>query len=104
MSFTGNEEHEIDLETASEWTANYRAGITSGDTIAHYFGKNYIKDIFSQEGCVGMRIYYAIDGEGAKQLIITGVDGNGDDLYNGLLAEYAMRSPPFSGVANDLNS
>lgn len=104
MSFTGTENHSISLSTASEWTANYRAIITPGDTIAHFFGKEFIQELLDQEECVGMRIYYALDEDGKKQLIISGVKANEDDLYNGLLAEKAARTPPFGGAANPLNS
>lgn len=104
MSFTGNENHDFPLDQASEWTANYRATISPGETIAHYFGKQAIQDIFDQEGCVGMRIYYALDNNGAKQLIITGVNSAGNDLYQGLLAERSLKCPAACSAANPLNS
>ncbi len=101
---TGNEDHEFPLSTASQWTANYRNSVTPGTTIAHCFGKGYIEQIFAQEGCVGMRIYYALDGNGQKQLIIVGVDENGNDLYNGLIAERSQMCPTYCSAANLLNS
>lgn len=104
MSFTGNENHDFPLDQASQWTANYRASISPGDTIAHYFGKQAIQSIFNQEGCVGMRIYYALDNLGAKQLIIVGVNEAGNDLYNGLLAERSIKCPQDCPAANPLNS
>jgi len=104
MLFSGNEDHSFPLATASEWTENYRNGMSAPGTIAHYFGKRAIKDIFAQEGCVGMRIYYALDENGKQQLIIVGVDGNGDDLYNGLLAERSVHCPPDCSAPNPLNS
>ena len=40
MSFTGNENHDIPLSTASQWTKNYREANPTGATIAHFFGRN----------------------------------------------------------------
>jgi hypothetical protein len=103
-TYTGNEEHEIDLSTASAWTANFRASVPANTTLGHYFGKGIIQSIIDQDEAVGVRIYFAKDGDGVQQLIITGVDENGDDLYEGLLAEMARRNPPYGVTANPLNS
>lgn len=104
MSLTGNEDHSISLQTASDWTANYRGTITNGETIAHYFGRTWLLDILAQEGCVGIRIYYALDAEGKKQLVLTGVNSDGDDLYNGILAERSKPCPDTCSSSNPLNS
>jgi len=104
MTLTGNEDHSITLAVAEAWTANYRATIEPGETLGNYFGGTAITDILAQDGCKGIRIYYALDGDGKRQLIICGVDENGDDLYNGLLAENSLKNPPFSVAPNALNS
>lgn len=104
MTFTGNEPHDISLSQASAWTKNYRDTITTGQTIGHYFGKAAIQAILAQPDCVGIRIYYGLDEAGAKQIITTGVDQAGNDLYNGLLAERTIKCPPDCGLANPLNS
>jgi hypothetical protein len=107
MAFTGNEDHTIDLETASEWTANYRQSIptSEGDkTIGHFFAKDHLQRILDQDNCVGLRIYYALNEAGEKQLIITGVKANEDDLHEGILAENSLKSPPYGGITNPLNS
>ena len=78
--------------------------ITSGQTIAHCFGKDAVKNILDQAGCAGLRIYYGLDDDGAPQLILVGADGSGNDLYNGLLAERAIKCPPSCSSANPLNS
>jgi hypothetical protein len=103
MAFTGNEDHGITLSEAAAMTANYRND-NPDETIAHYFGKAAITDIFNQNGCVGMRVYYGLDDTGKKQLIIVGVDANGNDLYNGKLAERSFKCPPDCGAVNPLNS
>jgi hypothetical protein len=103
MAFTGNENHDITLSEAAAMTANYRND-NPDETIAHYFGKSAIIDIFNQSGCVGMRVYYAIKDTGEKQLVIVGVDADGNDLYNGKLADRSFNCPSDCSAANPLNT
>jgi hypothetical protein len=103
-NFTGSEDHAISLTDAATMTARYRATISNGDTIAHYFGKDAIQEILDQGDCVGIRIYYGLDDQDAKHLIITGVTEDREDLYNGLLAERSKPCPDSCSSANPLNS
>lgn len=104
MAFTGNESEEITLATAAEWTKNYRATIRTGETLAHFFGMNMINSILAQTGVVGIRMYYAIDNNGAKQLVIVGTDANENDVDQGIIADRSIGCPPFCGGGNPLNS
>lgn len=69
----------ISLATAKKWTANYRENAPD-ETLGHYFGFEIIQQILNQENCVGIRIYYAINDDGEKQLLLVGVDAEGEDL------------------------
>jgi hypothetical protein len=104
MEFTGNESEQITLATAAEWTKNYRSTIPSGETLGHFFGMNMINSILAQTGVVGIRMYYALDNNGAKQLIMVGTDANQNDLYEGIIADKSTSCPPFCGGGNPLNS
>ena len=105
MAFTGNEAEEFPLETATEWTANYRASVGPYETRSHFFGKHIIQQILEQEDCMGIRIYYAIDEGGKKQLIIVGADAKEADIYEGIIAERSVLCPPFCPtVSSPLNS
>jgi hypothetical protein len=104
MSFNGGEDHSISLTDAAALTANYRNSQSTGAILGEYFGKDAINSILSQTGCVGIRIYYGQDTTGVKKLVITGVDSNGDDLYNGTLAERGFPCPPTCSTSNPLNS
>jgi len=107
MPFTGNEDHEINLATASDWTRRFRNSLPENPpdpTISHFFGKEYLLSMLAQTDCVGLRIYYALDENDNKQLVISGVNADEDDLYEGILAENSLKGPPFSGTANSLNS
>jgi hypothetical protein len=103
MSFTGNEDHSITLAEASAWTKTYRTANPQAIK-GHFFGKTAIQAILNQADCVGMRLYYAIDDKGQKQIIVVGVDANENDLYNGLLAERSRPCPPYCGTGNPLNT
>ena len=92
MAFTGNEAEEFPLSTAAEWTANYRRENPNG-VKAHFFGHVIIEKILAQPDCVGIRCYYALDENGKQQLIIVGVDGNENDLYEGVIAERSVPCP-----------
>lgn len=101
--FTGNEDQSITLTEGHDLTARYRTANPNA-VIGEYFGKKIITDILSQEGCVGIRMYYGISADGQPQTVITGVDANGNDLYQGLIGDRSYKSPPYSGIANPLNS
>ena len=94
MAFTGDEAEEFPLKTAAEWTANYRKSNPEGIK-GHFFGVKIIEKILKQQGCVGIRCYYALDEKGVQQLIIVGADKDENDLYEGIIAEVSLPCPPF---------
>lgn len=102
MSFNGTEGGEISLEKASEMTSRYR-GQNPDTTIAHFFGKDIINRLLHQEGCVGIRMYYGIDEENEKQIILVGTDEHQNDITE-LVADISFRCPPMCSSANALNS
>ena len=104
MVFNGTEGEQVTLTEAAEWTANFRQTITPGETIGHFFGKDILNAILNQPNCVGIRTYYGQETDGTKNLVLTGVLENGDDMENGVLAERALACPPHCGKSNLLNS
>jgi len=98
MAFTGDEAEEFPLETAAEWTANYRAS-NPNKVKAHFFGYKIINKILTQECCVGIRCYYALDDNGDQQLIMVGVDENENDLFEGIIAEISRPCPPYCSTS-----
>ena len=82
----------ISLEAATKLTARFRKRHPKSIK-AHYFGNDILKDVFTQAGAVGMRIYYGIDEKGKKQLVLTAVDIKGNDMYNGILADMGAPCP-----------
>lgn len=104
MSFDGNEGKKVTLQEAAEWTANYRKSVQSGETIAHFIGKNKLIELLEQENCLGVRIYYGLDENGEKNLVFVGADEDENDLVNGVILEYTIKCPPTCSVKNPLNS
>jgi hypothetical protein len=102
--FTGNEDHSITLNEAAMFTFNYRQKVAPDAKIGGFFGKQAIQDILGQENCVGIRYYPGEMKDGTPVLILVGVDKDGNDLYDGLLAERAMPCPPRCSYLNPLNS
>lgn len=90
--FTGAEGEQISLAIASDWTANYRAA-NPGAVRAHFYGNSILQDILDQENCVGIRFYYAIDDENAPQLVLVGVDTDGNDMTDGIVADRGLPCP-----------
>lgn len=102
MAFTGKEGEEFPLETAAEWTANYRKSNPNG-IHAHFFGKEIIEKILFQPDCVGIRCYYALDENGTQQMILVGVKQDENDLFNGVIAEKSWPCPPYCSNNSPLN-
>jgi hypothetical protein len=83
-SITGKEGGPIGLSEAAAWTKNYRDKFPD-ETISQFFGKEILQSTLAQGGCMGIRFYYAYDTNGAKHLIITGVNADGTDQIAGSL-------------------
>jgi hypothetical protein len=104
MAFTGNEDQHISLDKAAELTRNYRQSAETGAILGGYGSKYSVSRILDQPGCVGLRIYYAMEDNGNHQFVIVGVNANGDDLYDGEIMEHIITCPPICPKANPLTS
>lgn len=102
MAFNGTEGAPIELEKAAEWTANYRQTISSDGIKAYFFGKDILNSILTQDGCMGIRIYYAIDGTGKQQMVLVGADANEKDMTNGVVADFGTPCPSHCDTSSAL--
>lgn len=102
MAFDGTEGGEITLTSAGVMTAQYRRD-NPDQTLAHFFGKNIINEILDQEGCMGIRLYYGIDEEGNKQIVMVGADSEENDMTD-LVADLSHPCPDTCSNPNALNS
>jgi len=81
-SFDGSEGDPIPVETANAWIAKYQEQ-HPGATQAHFFGNEIISQLLTENGAIGIRIYYALDNDGKPQVILFGATANGSDLIPG---------------------
>ncbi len=93
---TGQEGGAITQDEALSLISNFKKNAAQGEVTAHLFGRDIIDKVLAQAGCVGIRIYYGKDAKGAKQLVIYGVDKNGDGLVN-TIADQGVPCPPYCG-------
>ena len=103
MAFDGSEAGFISLTEAAGYTKNYRHSVPSGSTIAHFFGKEMLKDLLNQPGCVGIRAYYGQEDNGVKNLILVGVTADENDMVNGLIGDRSVTCPARCASRNELN-
>lgn len=102
MAFDGTEGSQITLLLGGDMTGRYRDN-NPGELKGHFFGKDILKQILNQEGCMGIRMYYAEDSKGVKALVIVGADSSENDMTD-LVADLSMPCPSRCGSSNALNS
>lgn len=101
--FTGDEGETVTLDEAKSFTANYR-NANSGAIKAHTVGKNKLNSILNQTGCVGVKMYYGLDEDEAKCLVLVGVKEDGTDMTSGVIVERNPPCPPYCDDQSALNS
>jgi len=101
MAYNGSEGGQITVKEGSAMTAAYRQN-NPDDPLGHFFGKDILQQILNQDGCQGIRMYYAENGDGGKELVIVGADADENDILD-LVADVSRPCPP-CGQANPLNS
>ena len=108
--------HTITLATAAEYTRRHRnAGGGGGGVNATAkggskmepnggaFHADQVLRLLQQPGCTALRIYRARSADGAATVVLVGVDGNGNDMTQGVLLQEWLPCPPFCGTSNELN-
>lgn len=93
----------ITLATASTMTGDFRKSFPNA-TKAVMYSDSVFTDILSQTGCVGIRIYNALDANGKLTNVLVGVDSSGNDLYQGKIYDLGGPWPPSISTNNPLNS
>ncbi|MBL7864718.1 MAG: hypothetical protein JNK10_07590 [Cyclobacteriaceae bacterium] len=98
--YDGSDSGPIDLTTARKWVQNFRNQAPATEVRSHYFGRDIIDRILGQKGCTGIRIFYARNEQGQKELIIAGTDDTGSlmlpdpDGKGNSLADDSWPCPP----------
>jgi len=69
----------ITLAEAKAYTERFRKVSPASEKGGFFWGEG-IAAILAQPGCVGLRYYHGIDENGNYQIVLVGVDGNGNDI------------------------
>ncbi|MEO1053204.1 MAG: hypothetical protein AAFX87_21405 [Bacteroidota bacterium] len=115
MAFNGTEGKPIDLRKAKRWTKRYREQCRENGEKnpikAHFFGCDIINDILAEEGCKGIRIYYGLNDDGEKQLLLVGAKADhnnilpsevgGKDGASGIIADDSATCPTVCPEGDD---
>ncbi len=94
--YDGSEGEAIAIDEAAALTANFRRnnGNRAETVKAHLFGRDILRQILDQENCVGIRMYHGLDDTGGKQLVLIGVDADGQDMEASIVADKSRVCPP----------
>lgn len=71
--------HRITLDEAIDLTQRYRKAAPASEH-GGLFDARQVRDLLSQEGCVGFRFYHGLDKDGGYHLVLVGVNERGEDI------------------------
>jgi len=102
MALPPKSNHVITLAEATVLITNFRK--RTGSTIkGGMFWKDVVEKIINQQGCVGLRYYYAQQDHGTPAIVLVGVDHTGRDMTDGHIGEASWLCPPWCSEPNALN-
>lgn len=90
-----NNNHEITLQEAITMTQAYQnAPQFAGQTKAGLITASAVQDLLNQPGCVGIRIYFALNTNNNLTLVLIGTDINEKDMTTGVILDKLKDCPP----------
>ncbi len=90
-----NNNHEITLQEAITMTHAYQNYPQfAGQTKAGLISATAIQDLLNQPGCVGVRIYFALDLNNNLTTVLVGTDNADNDITSGILLNRGIKCPP----------
>jgi len=69
----------VSKELSKQWITNYTSKNPSL-LRAHFFGFEIVNQILNQSGCIGIRMCYALNNSGVQQILLVGVNSNGENI------------------------
>jgi hypothetical protein len=93
----------ITLAAGSKMTKSFRTNYPNA-TKAVYYTADVYEDLLAQTGCVGIRIYNAINEDGKLTNVMVGVDRFGNDMTTGKVYDMGSLCPTVCSSNNALNS
>lgn len=96
-------QHAITLEEASELTGRYQQQMQTGHPKGGFFSAGGVRHLLDQPGCTGLNFFFGANAEGARTIVLLGVDAFGTGMFYGLFGDLTIWCPPICGVENALN-
>lgn len=105
MPFPPRQDHKISLAAAAALTKRYRDAVAKGAETAQMFPREVFEQLLKNAKVRGIRVYYGRN-EGAKlEMVVVGVDGDGNDmLSDGEIFDRGFPCPPVCSGSGGLNS
>ena len=100
MSVTSATGSFITLSAAQTMVGDWitaQSSVSTSNPKAYGLGSNKLLDILNQRDCVGLRIYNCKD-NGNNNVVVIGVDTNGDDMDAGYILNNAAPCPTTCGA------
>ncbi|MCB2379530.1 hypothetical protein LGH70_18175 [Hymenobacter sp. BT635] len=82
----------VALERARAMTHLYQANHPE-QAKSYYYSAAVLRKLLAQDGCVGIRLYQALDDNKQEHLVLVGVGEDGSDLTSGALVDYEEKCP-----------
>jgi len=96
-------DHDIGLTEAREMIGRWKRA-NPEQVSAGAITRVGLERVLGQDGCVGVRAYYALNEQQIMTLVFVGVDEFGNDMDDGELAEKIFACPPFCPMDSALDS
>lgn len=102
MAIDKNTGEEITLKEAIDFTHAFQT--QNPDELKSFFvGINKLNLILEQTDCIGLRIYNGVNPQTNKNnLVLVGVDKNGEDMTNGVILEDLFNCPAYCPKSSPL--
>ena len=99
-------EHPISWEQARALIIGHRStpAISAGATEGAFggaFKRADVAKLLSQANCAYLRIYYGRNADGTPALVLVGVDGNRNDMTEGVVLDTHYPCPPWCPVGGE---
>lgn len=91
--FDGSEGSKITRAVAQKFTQDWRTA-QAGKTKGVFIGRDHVLDILNETGCMGIRVYFAVDAANEYTIVMVGADANESDMLAGPIVEVGAKCPP----------
>ena len=84
----------VDTDQAQEWMSNYE--FENPNTVfGHLYGSNTIREILSQDGAKGLKVFIGMDESGVEKMVYYAANANGEQF--GRAFDVSRPCPPLCG-------